>query len=86
MSVSPDEETRYLFTQSPLKRQSMILARRNILCTKVDTTFTHSSSEPIDHIAIILVMKPTPTISEKRAAVFIWIGIALFTGAMFFGH
>jgi hypothetical protein len=32
-------------------------------------------------------MKPTPTISEKRAAILIWIGTTLFTiGAMFFGH
>jgi hypothetical protein len=32
-------------------------------------------------------MKPTPFISEKKAAVFIWIGTAGFTiGAMIFGH
>jgi len=32
-------------------------------------------------------MKSTPIISEKRAAIFIWIGTALFTiGAMLFGH
>jgi hypothetical protein len=34
-----------------------------------------------------LAMKTPPTISEKKAAVLIWIGAALFTvGAMFFGH
>jgi hypothetical protein len=32
-------------------------------------------------------MKPTPNNSEKRAAVLIWIGAAIFTiGAMIFGH
>jgi hypothetical protein len=32
-------------------------------------------------------MKPTPTISEKKASIAIWIGAAVFTiGAMFFGH
>jgi hypothetical protein len=32
-------------------------------------------------------MKPTPFISEKRAAIFIGIGAAVFTiGAMIFGH
>jgi hypothetical protein len=32
-------------------------------------------------------MKTTPTISEKKAAIFIWIGAALFTvGAMIFGR
>jgi hypothetical protein len=32
-------------------------------------------------------MKPAPYLSEKRAAVFIWIGAAVFTlGAMIFGH
>jgi hypothetical protein len=32
-------------------------------------------------------MKPTPIISEKKAAILIWIGMAVFTiGAMFFGH
>jgi hypothetical protein len=32
-------------------------------------------------------MKPTPFISEKKAAVVIWIGTAIFTfGAMIFGH
>jgi hypothetical protein len=31
-------------------------------------------------------MKPTPVISEKRAAVLIWIAAAVFTiGAMIFG-
>jgi hypothetical protein len=33
------------------------------------------------------VMKPTPIISEKKSAITIWIGAAVFTiGAMFFGH
>jgi hypothetical protein len=33
------------------------------------------------------VMKPTPIISEKKAALVIWIGAAVFTiGAMIFGH
>jgi hypothetical protein len=45
----------------PLPRQSTIMACGNILCTKVDTTFRHCSSEPIDHIAVILLMRPTPT-------------------------
>jgi hypothetical protein len=32
-------------------------------------------------------MKSPPTISEKRAAIFIWVGTTLFTiGAMLFGH
>jgi hypothetical protein len=32
-------------------------------------------------------MKPTPSVSEKRAAIFISIGAAVFTiGAMIFGH
>jgi hypothetical protein len=32
-------------------------------------------------------MKSTPIISEKKAAVLIWIGAAMFTiGAMIFGH
>jgi hypothetical protein len=32
-------------------------------------------------------MKPTPDIFEKKAAVIIWIGTALFAlGAMLFGH
>jgi hypothetical protein len=33
-------------------------------------------------------MKPTPPIiSEKKAAIFIWIGAAVFTiGVMIFGH
>jgi hypothetical protein len=32
-------------------------------------------------------MKSTPTISEKKAAIWIWIGSAVFTiGAMIFGH
>jgi hypothetical protein len=44
--------------------------------------------EPNDDDAIYLVMKQTPPIiSEKRAAIFIWIGAAFFTiGAMIFGH
>jgi hypothetical protein len=34
-----------------------------------------------------LAMKPTPFISEKKAAIFIGIGAAVFTiGAMIFGH
>jgi hypothetical protein len=45
------------------------------------------SPEPNDRVAIYQVMKTTPTISEKKAAIFIWIGTALFTiGAMIFGH
>ena len=33
------------------------------------------------------VMKPTPIISEKKAALLIWIGAAVSTiGAMIFGH
>jgi hypothetical protein len=33
------------------------------------------------------IMKPTPIISEKKAAVWIWIGAVVFTiGAMIFGH
>jgi hypothetical protein len=32
-------------------------------------------------------MKPTPFISEKKAAIAIWIGAIVFTvGAMIFGH
>jgi hypothetical protein len=32
-------------------------------------------------------MKTTPTISEKKAAIFIWIGATIFTiGVMIFGH
>jgi hypothetical protein len=32
-------------------------------------------------------MKPAPYLSEKKAAVVIWIGTAFFTiGAMLFGH
>lgn len=35
----------------------------------------------------LMDMKSPPTISEKRAAVLIWIGAAVFTvGAMIFGH
>jgi|SRR5450631_1269858 hypothetical protein len=46
-----------------------------------------AAQEPNDHIAVILVMKPTPIISEKKAAIWIWIGAAVFTiGAMIFGH
>ena len=38
-------------------------------------------------LAVYLVMKPTPSISEKKAAIVIWIGAALFTiGAMIFGR
>ena len=34
-----------------------------------------------------LVMKPTPIISEKKAAVVIWICTTVFAiGAMIFGH
>jgi hypothetical protein len=32
-------------------------------------------------------MKPIPSISEKRAAIVIWVAAAIFTiGAMIFGH
>jgi hypothetical protein len=32
-------------------------------------------------------MKSTPNISEKKAAIWIWIGAVVFTiGAMIFGH
>jgi hypothetical protein len=32
-------------------------------------------------------MKPTPTISERKAAVIIWISTVVFAlGAMLFGH
>jgi hypothetical protein len=32
-------------------------------------------------------MKTTPIISEKKAAILIWIGTAVFTiGALIFGH
>jgi hypothetical protein len=32
-------------------------------------------------------MKPTPFLSEKKAAVIIWVGAVVFTlGAMIFGH
>jgi hypothetical protein len=32
-------------------------------------------------------MKPTPFISEKKAAFWIWVGAAVFTiAAMIFGH
>jgi hypothetical protein len=32
-------------------------------------------------------MDPTPYISEKKAAILIWIGTAVFTiGALIFGH
>jgi hypothetical protein len=38
-------------------------------------------------LRLFLVMKPTPIISEKKAAIVIWIGAAVFTiGAMIFGH
>jgi hypothetical protein len=40
-----------------------------------------------DHGAVLFVMKPTPIISEKKAAIVIWISAAVFTiGAMIFGH
>jgi hypothetical protein len=46
-----------------------------------------AAREPNDHVAVILEMKPTPVISEKKAAIVIWIGAAIFTiGAMIFGH
>jgi hypothetical protein len=46
-----------------------------------------AAQEPNDHVAVILEMKPTPVISEKKAAIVIWIGAAIFTiGAMIFGH
>jgi hypothetical protein len=35
------------------------------------------SPEPNDRVAIYQVMKTTPTISEKKAAIFIWIGATL---------
>jgi hypothetical protein len=38
-------------------------------------------------MAVIPVMKPTSIISEKKAAIVIWISAAIFTvGAMIFGH
>jgi hypothetical protein len=43
--------------------------------------------EHIDCVAVWSIMKPTPTISEKKAAIGILISAALFTlGAMIFGH
>jgi hypothetical protein len=43
--------------------------------------------EPSACVAVYSFMKPTPTISEKKASIAIWIGAAVFTiGAMFFGH
>jgi hypothetical protein len=43
--------------------------------------------EPNNHMAVIPVMKPTSIISEKKAAIVIWISAAIFTvGAMIFGH
>jgi hypothetical protein len=45
-----------------------------------------ASSEPNDCNAVYLIMKPTPIVSEKRAAIVIWIGAAVFTvAAMIFG-
>jgi hypothetical protein len=38
-------------------------------------------------LVVYLVMKPTPSISEKKSAIVIWIGAAIFTiGAMIFGR
>jgi hypothetical protein len=31
-------------------------------------------------------MKPTPIISEKKAAIVIWVGTIFTVGAMIFGH
>jgi hypothetical protein len=46
-----------------------------------------ASSEPNDCNAVYLIMKPTPIVSEKRAAIVIWIGAAVFTvAAMIFGR
>ena len=46
-----------------------------------------SARERNDHGAVLFVMKPPPIISEKKAALLIWIGAAVFTiGAMIFGH
>jgi len=45
------------------------------------------AAEQSEVLAACLAMKPAPYLSEKRAAVFIWIGAAVFTlGAMIFGH
>jgi hypothetical protein len=45
---------------------------------------TRELNDPRRHY---LAMKPTPIISEKKAAIVIWIGAAVFTiGAMIFGH
>lgn len=44
-------------------------------------------AEQSEALAACMAMKPAPYLSEKRAAVFIWIGAAVFTlGAMIFGH
>jgi hypothetical protein len=41
--------------------------------------------EPEDHIQVIYAMKPSPAVSENRAAVLIWISAVVFTvGAMIF--
>ena len=46
-----------------------------------------SVQEPIGCSRFIWFMKPTPSISEKKAAIVIWIGAAIFTiGAMIFGR
>ena len=44
-------------------------------------------AEQSEALAACLAMKPAPYLSEKRAAVVIWISAAVFTlGAMIFGH
>ena len=49
----------------------------------------HRAREPNGHIAVVLTMTPTLINSDKKTAIFIWIGTIVFvftTGAIMFGQ